>query len=780
MTTCTLCDRRTPDPPITDESTDGAFCCRGCLEVSKALDGAETDVPDETAVTSRLHGDGQTAADVPEDAEEAYLAVDGMHCATCEAFLESRAADQAGVYDATASYATDTMRLAYDPDAVSTSDLSSAVSGYGYRARERTTGAEDDADDAEWALAIGGFFGMMVMLWYVLFLYPSYFGYDPPFIDLGGAAGLYLFGNIWLFSTVVVGYTGWPILRGAFVSLRAGHPNMDLLVALAATSAWAYSTLAMALGRTHIYFDVSVTVVLVVSLGNYYERRVKHRAAGLLSELTESRVTDARLYDDGDTETVPIDELTGGDEVLVKPGERVPTDGTVVEGSAAVDESLLTGEPMPERKSVGDRVVGGSVVTDAPLVVEVSADATSTLDRLVELLWSIQSARPGIQRLADRLATVFVPTVIGLAVLAAVGTLATGGAPVAALLLALTVLIVSCPCALGLATPLAIAAGVREASAAGIVVATEAVFEEVPEADVVVFDKTGTLTTGELQVLDIAGESSEQALDRAAAVESLSSHPVARAIAARADDPPTATDFESYATGVSGVVDGQRVVVGTVELLDNQGLTVPNALAARADEALTNGNRPVVVGWDGQARAAIILGEAPRPEWESVVDALAADHEVVVLTGDQGAAVESFREHPGVDEVFAGVPPEAKAETVERLRSRGTVAMVGDGSNDAPALAAADLGVALGSGTDLATDAADAILIEDDLEGVLTLFDIADGTHSRIRQNLGWAFLYNGVAIPLAVAGLLNPLFAALAMATSSLLVVTNSARALR
>ncbi|WP_136715490.1 heavy metal translocating P-type ATPase [Halorientalis salina] len=778
MTECTLCDRPTPDPPVTGESVDGDFCCRGCLEVSKALDGADADAPDEQTVESRL--DGEATADVPEDADEAYLAVDGMHCATCEAFLESRAVDREGVYDATASYATDTMRLAYDPEAVDERELGETVSGYGYQAHERSAGDDTEADESVWSLVIGGFFGMMVMLWYVVFLYPTYFGYDPPFIDLGGIAGLYLFGNVWLFSTVVLVYTGWPILRGAVVSLRAGHPNMDLLVALAAVSSYAYSTVAILLGRTHLYFDVSVAIVLVVTLGNYYERRVKRRAAGLLSELTESRVEEARRYRDGDTEPADVADLTGGDRVLVKPGERVPTDGAVVDGSAAVDESLLTGEPMPERKTAGDEVVGGSVVTDAPLVVEVSADATSTLDRLVELLWSIQSARPGIQRLADRLATVFVPTVVVLAVLAAAWTLATGGAGVAALLIALTVLIVSCPCALGLATPLAIAAGVREASAAGIVVATEAVFEEVPEVDVVVFDKTGTLTTGELQVVDVAGETPDEALRRAAAVESLSSHPVAEAVVDAADDPPTATEFENHATGVSGTVDGERVVVGTTELLDAEGLSVPESLERRAEQARQDGNRPVAVGWDGQARAILVLGESPRPEWKSVVESLSATREVVVLTGDKGQAVEPFRNHRGIDDVFAGVPPEAKAETVERLRGRGTVAMVGDGSNDAPALAAADLGIALGSGTDLATDAADAILLEDDLQGVLTLFEISEGTHGRIRQNLGWAFLYNAVAIPLALTGLLNPLFAALAMTTSSLLVVTNSARSLR
>jgi len=773
MTDCTLCDRPTPDPPITD-GDGGAYCCQGCLSVANALDDVETT---EADLDERR---GREDVSVPDDAETGYLAVDGMHCGTCEAFVESRAVDQSGVHDAAASYATDTMRLVYDPEETRPDELADAVSGYGYAARDREVEADSEADESAWALAIGGFFGMMVMGWYALFLYPTYFGYDAPFIDLNSLVGLYLFGNVWLMTSLVLFYTGWPILRGAYVSLRAGHPNMDLLVALAATAAYSYSTVAMVLGRTHLYFDVTVAIVLVVSLGNYYEGRVKDRAVGLLSELTESRVTEARRLTADGTETVPVEDLSAGDRLLVKAGERVPTDGEVLEGSAAVDESLLSGEPMPVDKRVGDEVIGGSVVTDSPLTVEVAADAESTLDHIVELLWSIQSARPGMQRLADRLATVFVPTVIALGTLAAAAVLLTGGSGVSALLIGLTVLIVSCPCALGLATPLAVAAGVREAADAGIVVVSEAVFEAVPEVDVVVFDKTGTLTTGEMRVAEVVGDDPETLRRRAAAVESRANHPVATAITDAVENPPGAADFEGHATGVSAVVDGDRVTVGRADLLRSEGLGVPDELDRRATEAADAGQRPVFVGWDGRAQGLLLLGERERPEAAEVVADLSADHEVVVLTGDESGAVERIEDRIDADEVFAGVPPEAKAETVERLRGRGTVAMVGDGSNDGPALAAADLGIALGSGTDLAADAADAVLLDDDLRNVTALFEIANGTHGRIRQNLGWAFLYNAVAIPIAVAGLLNPLFAAVAMTASSLLVVTNSSRSLR
>ncbi len=776
---CTLCDLPTPDEPITDPDVDGTFCCQGCLEVQRAL--GDVDDAESEAIQDALEGETTDLEDV--DGENAFFAVDGMHCSTCEAFLEGKAASVEGVHAAEASYATDAVRLVYDPDVVDERELPDVLSGLGYTARER--GADADGEEGSEAdlvkfLIGGGLFGMMVMMWYVLFLYPTYFDYEP-IVDLGGYDGLYIFGNIWLLTTFILFYTGYPILRGAYVSLKAGLPNMDLLIALAAVSAYTYSTLAMLVGRTELYFDVSVAIILVVTAGNYYEGVIKRRAAGLLSDLTEQQVEEARRYDDG--ETIPIDEVEPGDRLLVRPGERVPLDGEVAEGNAAVDESLVTGESLPVEKGVGDAVRGGTVVTDAPLVVEVGEDAVSTLDRLVELLWAIQSSRPGVQRLADKIATIFVPLVVVLAVLTTAGLLITGSPVTDALLVGLTVLIVSCPCALGLATPLAIASGIQSAAKRGVVVATESIFEDAPDVDVVALDKTGTLTRGSMSVEAVHAANEETAdavVERAAAVERLSEHPVAAAIAEYAPETTADVDgFERDSRGVSGVVDGDRVVVGHPDLVRERGLTIPDELESHADSAREDGDVPVVVGWDGRARGVIVVGDAPREEWTEAVEALSSGRDVVVITGDEGAAADRFRDVDGVDEVFAGVPPEAKAETVRRLRSRGTVAMVGDGSNDAPALAAADVGIALGSGTKLATDAADAVIVSDDLGSVAEAFDIAGGTHRRIRQNLGWAFLYNAVAIPLAISGLLNPLFAAVAMAASSTLVVLNSSRSL-
>lgn len=813
MSNCTLCDLPTGDDPHTAPDVDGEFCCRGCLAVARSLD----DVDDVDDLDERR---SEAQADEAFDGETTFLRVDGMHCATCESFLELTAGEQDGVAAAEASYATDTIRVDYDPDAVSADELPERLSVAGYTASDRADPEPDRDDDVVRFLIGGGLFGMMAMLWYVLFLYPTYFGYEP-ILDLGGVSGTYLFAQVWVFASIVLFYTGYPILRGAYVSLRARRPNMDLLVSLAAASSYAYSTLAMLLGRTDLYFDVTIAVILVVTAGNHYESLIKRRATGMLSDLTTAGDRTVRTESG---ETVAAEAVDPGDRLLVRPGERVPFDGTVAEGTAAVDEALVTGESLPATKREGDEVRGGTVVTDAPVVVAVGEDATSTLDTLVRLLWELQSSRSGIQRLVDKLATVFVPLVLAVAVLGAAATFALGSAPVDAALVGLTVLIVSCPCALGLATPLAIAAGIRDAARRGIVIVSDAVFEEAADIDTVVLDKTGTLTDGEMRLLDTVtdGASPEEVRRRAAAVERASAHPVAEAIVdAVADDDGSsarddaddasvtatdggvaagderngqrsadapgdaATDGTSAAgvtvsdRGVTGRIDGEEVVVGHRSLFDGAEWAVPASLDAAGEAAREDGRVPVFVGWEGSVVGVLVVGDEVRDGWEAVVTDLAdGGRRVVVLTGDSPEAARRFADHPAIDETFAEVPPEAKAETVRRLAATERVAVVGDGSNDAPALAAADLGVSVASGTDLAADAADAVLLEDRLSAIPELFAVTRGTNRRLKQNLGWAFVYNAVAIPMAISGVLNPLLAALAMATSSVLVVTNSARA--
>ncbi|MFD1640277.1 heavy metal translocating P-type ATPase [Halohasta litorea] len=795
MSNCTLCDLDTPSPPITDPDVDGEYCCRGCLAVARTVD--DVAAADAETASAQLR-EATDAADDLAGYDEQYLSVSGMHCSTCEAFLESTATSHEGIGAVSASYATDTLKIHYDPDQLAADELPDLVSGYGYEATERSVEADRElAGDIEVVkfLVGGGLFGMMTMLWYVLFLYPTYFDIEP-LVDLGGFDGLYLFAQLWLLASLVLFYTGYPILRGAYVSLRAGQPNMDLLVSVAALGSYSYSTLAMVMGRTDLYFDVTVAIILVVTVGNYYESTIKGRASDLLTDLTTIQVDEARRPDGS---TVPVSAIEPDDELLVRPGDRIPVDGVVESGVAAVDEALVTGESVPRTKRPGDDVRGGTVVTDQPLTIRAGEAAESTLDRIVELLWEIQSGSPGVQRFADKLATIFVPLVLTVGVLAAGWTLLSGGSPTAALLVGLTVVIASCPCALGLATPLAVAQGIQTAASRGMVVASSAIFETAADVDVIALDKTGTLTSGEMQVTEVAGDDPNDLLSTAAALERASAHPIADAIVAAAsttDATPAASEHatdggelvsatatetiggvdtvETFDTGVRGRVAGREVTVGHSSLFE--GWADPDDYHTEADRLTEQGDVAVVVGWDETIQGVIGVGDEPKADWKAVVDSLAdGDREIVVLTGDDSAATRPFETHPAVDHVFAGVPPEAKAETIRRLQSQGRVAMIGDGSNDAPALAAADLGVALATGTKLATDAGDVIVVDGDLSAVPRMFTIASKTRSRIRQNLAWAFCYNGVAIPLAATGLLNPLFAAVAMGASSLLVVLNS-----
>ncbi|MFC6754714.1 heavy metal translocating P-type ATPase, partial [Halorubrum tibetense] len=563
---CTLCDLPTEGVNVVDDEGN-RFCCSGCRGVYDAL--GDVDVGAEAIAARRDERSGggdrtdiDDSPDVPADHEATFLEVDGMHCATCEAFIETVATRTDGVSAASASYVTDTVRVDHDPNSVSTDDIAEAVSGLGYSAYSRDDAfSRRQADNMATArLAVGVLVGMAVMLQYIVLIYPTYFAF--PFYDertlefineaMASTSGTYFFIIIGVLTTIVLLVTGKPILRGAYVSARTRSPNMDLLVAIAAVSAYLYSTLAVALvDDPSIYYDVTVAIIVIVTVGNHYETSIKRRATELLSDLTAVQVDTARRVVEAETETpetepatgestetVAIDDLEPSDRVLVRAGERVPVDGEALDGPAAVDESVVTGESLPVRKEPGDTVVGGSVVADGSLTIAVGPEATSSLDRVAELVWDLQSGNHGVQQLADRLATVFVPLVLTMAVLVAVANLALGNGFSTAMLVALTVLIVSCPCALGLATPLAVAAGIRDALERGIVVVSDAVFESSGEVDAVVLDKTGTLTDGEMRLVDTtvtAGEVTEEAvaervLERAATLERASAHPIAAAI----------------------------------------------------------------------------------------------------------------------------------------------------------------------------------------------------------------------------------------------------------
>jgi heavy metal translocating P-type ATPase len=757
--------------------------------------------------------------------ETTYLRVEGMHCATCETFLEGRAEATAGVVDAEASYVTETVAVEYDPDRTSPEALQDRLTTLGYTAQPRdavTVDAMAGRPDAEghprdrepgfddligYRYAAGIIFGSFLLLPYLVSVYPGTIGvlFDIPQLaalgtSLGfatdrGLASLPFFRAL---VGVVLVFSGMPLPRGALVSLKTREPNTDLLVTTMVLSTCAYSIIAAVLGRGDLFFDATVVIAATVVAAIFYEILVKRRALSALTDLTVSRVEEATRYGpDGTTWSEAVADLTPGDRVLVRAGERVPVDGTLEEGPCAVDEAVVTGESLPVTKRAGDTLRGGSVVTDGAAVLAVAEGATSSIDRLTTAVWDRQRADHGVQRRADRLAAVALPVVVALAVLVAAASLVRGTGWVLALLAGLGTIIVASPWAIGLATPLSVATNVRAALERGIVVFDDTIFERLRDVDVVVFDKTGTLTTGEMRVIDADGPA--DLLGAAGAIEARASHPAGVAIAdaygpnaegpARADggdgatadsQPGTVEDFERYARGVAGTVAGDRVLVGSPALFADEGWSVPDEIAAHADEARADGHLPVLVGRDGAAAGLILVGDTPRDGWREVVSAIAGgDREVVVLTGDEGATATAVGEHPDVDHVFAGIPPAGKTATVRRLQADARVAMVGDGTNDAPALAAADLGISLGGGTALAAEAADVTLVADDLHGVPTAFDLAGAASTRTKQTIGLAFAYNALAVPVALVGLLNPVTLALSVTVAGVLVGANCWREL-
>ncbi|MDL0120960.1 heavy metal translocating P-type ATPase [Halobacterium salinarum] len=784
MTTCTLCDLPVEDP-IIDKAIDGEFCCRGCLEVARLVDNGEDVDLSITAVRDRVAAE-DSQPDVPEGAETAYLSIDGMHCQTCEGFIELLAEEEDGVHEARASYATEMAQVVYDPAQIDRNAISAALSRLGYQAHgpdEENDSLRSRVEFGKYRAVLAAVLMMPVLILYVLFIYPVYLGIYPESFLYGSTVEAMVFGPLAVWSTLIVIGLGFPIFRGAYVSMKVGRPNMDVLIAIAVLAAYFYSLATYLTGGRDPYFDVAVMVLAIVTIGNHLESRVKRAALGNRADLTDSRVEEARrLADDSEaTETIDIEACEPGDQLLVKPGERIPVDGQIVDGTAAIDEALITGESLPQRKSVGDDVLGGSIPTDNAVVVEVGPENTSTMDRLVELLWNVKSSATGVQHMVNRFAVLFVPFVLGLAVLTATGWFVLGNDLNTAIMVGVSVLVVSCPCSLGIATPLALAAATRDATDNRILVLNETVLERIDDSAVVVFDKTGTLTTGEMELVDVAGDDPDEVLAMAAAVERRSSHPIAAAI----DDaaPPTTrsvSSFESTDRTVSALVDDTRVVIGHPDSFDADEWTIPAEIETAVTDAYESGNHPTAIAWEGVVRGVVTVRDTPRENWEHVVSELAdADREIVVLTGDDEQMTETFANHPAVDHVFAGVRPESKEVIVQGLRERGMTTMIGDGTNDAPALASADLGIAVSSGTDLAIEAADAVVLDDRLDAVPEVFELASETRGRIKQNLVWAAGYNAIALPLAMTGVITPLIAAVMMAVSSLIVVFNSKRRL-
>ncbi|WP_117423691.1 copper-translocating P-type ATPase [Mycobacterium marinum] len=589
-------------------------------------------------------------------------------------------------------------------------------------------------------------------------------------------------------ATVPVQFVaGWPFLKGAVQQARAGSAGMDTLIALGTLTAFAYSTYGLFAGGP-LFFDTAALIIAFVVLGRYFEARATGKTREAISTLLEMGAKEACLLVDGQEILVPVEQVQVGDLLLVRPGEKIPVDGEIIDGRAAVDESMLTGESMPVEKAMGDRVAGATVNTDGLLTVRATAvGADTALAQIVRLVEQAQGGKAPVQRLADRVSAVFVPAVLGVAALTFAGWALLAANPIAGMTAAVSVLIIACPCALGLATPTAIIVGTGRGAEMGILVKGGEVLEASKKIDTVVFDKTGTLTRGQMQLTDVIPDKRQKAdlvLRIAAAVESGSEHPVGAAIVAGAREQdleiPAATSFTNLAGhGVRAQVDGQTVLVGRRKLVDENDLRLPEHLAAAAAELEEQGRTAVFVGRDDRVVGVLAVADTIK---DDAVDVVRQLHEmglqVAMITGDNARTAAAIADQVGIDRVLAEVLPEDKVNEVRRLQDEGRlVAMVGDGVNDAPALVQADLGIAIGTGTDVAIEASDITLMSDRLDGVVRSIQLSRQTLRTIHQNLGWAFGYNTAAIPLAAFGLLNPVVAGAAMGLSSVSVVTNSLR---
>ncbi|MFI5524908.1 heavy metal translocating P-type ATPase [Streptomyces platensis] len=744
------------------------------------------------------------------------LAIGGMTCASCAARVEKKLNRMDGVV-ATVNYATEKAQVSYG-GGVSVGDLIATVGRTGYTARppapppepagaagptgaahaaqgegaDLSTDPQADLRPLRQRLTVSAVLAVPVI---VLSMVPALQFPYWQWLSLALAAPVVVWG-------------GLPFHRAAWTNLRHGAATMDTLVSLGTLAAFGWSVWALFLGDagmpgmrhgfdvtvsradagTQIYLEAAAGVTAFLLLGRYLEARSKRRAGAALRALLELGAKDVAVLRDGREVRIPVAELVVGDRFVVRPGEKIATDGRVVAGASAVDTSMLTGESVPVEVAPGDGVTGGTVNASGRLEIEATVVGADTrLARMARLVEDAQNGKAEVQRLADRVSAVFVPVVLLIAAGTLAGWLLATGEATASFTAAVAVLIIACPCALGLATPTALMVGTGRGAQLGILIKGPEVLESTRRVDTVLLDKTGTVTSGRMRLQEVVaatGVAEDELLRLAGALEDASEHPVARALAEgaarRVGTLPAVTDFANVpGLGVRGTVGGHRVLAGRARLAEEAGAVLPPELREALDAAAAGGRTAVVVAWDGRARGVLTVADAVKPGSAAAVRELRRlGMNPVLLTGDHEAVAAAVAAEAGIGEVIAGVLPEGKVAVVERLRARGrVVAMVGDGVNDAAALATADLGLAMGTGTDAAIEAGDLTLVRGDLRVAADAIRLARATLGTIKGNLLWAFGYNVAALPLAAAGLLNPMTAGAAMAFSSVFVVANSLR---
>jgi len=704
--------------------------------------------------------------------ESTTLALQGMTCAACATRIERKLNKLDGV-GAVVNFATETAAVTFDGSRVALGDLVRAVEAAGYGAAPTAEASSEHATRTQ-------FVRLVVAL--VL---------TAPLVLLAMVPPLHFAHWQWVafaLATPVVFWCGFAFHRSAVLNARHLAATMDTLVSLGTLAAWTWSAVVLfASLNGDTYFEVAAVITALILLGRFFEGRARRRSGAAIRSLLELGAKDARVLRDGREVTIPISELVVGDLFVARPGDKIATDGVVEDGLSAIDQSMLTGEPVPVEVGPGSEVAGATINSSGHLVVRATkVGADTALAQIARLVAEAQAGKADVQRLADRVSAVFVPIVLVISIATMIGWLAFGGSAADAFTAAVAVLIIACPCAMGLATPTALLVGTGRGAQLGILIKGPGVLEQTRKVTTVVLDKTGTVTEGRVRVVavePVGGATRERVLRLAGAAESGSEHPLAQAIVAAARGEvgslPAAAGFRSHAgLGVESVVDGKAVVVGRPAFLDQRGIHL-DGVGTWRDQEEAQGHTTVAVAWDGELHGLVALADTLKTSSaDAVRDLRALGLEPVLLTGDNERAAQAIAEQVGIENVRAGVLPDQKAAEVRKLQSDGAVvAMVGDGVNDAPALAQADLGLAIGTGTDVAIQASDLTLVSGDLRAAADAIRLSRRTLATIKGNLFWAFAYNVAAIPLAIAGILSPMIAAAAMAFSSIFVVTNSLR---